>query len=107
MAPWVISCLNPITKKNHEFLPDSSKKYYPNNTLTNFTTRLHSTIDLSGQWYVGLAEMSFPKSWYNVPLNAGMINISCTEAQGILLNGSAAYVLYNLEIKIPTIAIKI
>ena len=40
--------------------------YYPNNTLTNFVTKLPSRINLEGDWEVGLTEMQYPHSWYNV-----------------------------------------
>lgn len=42
---------------------NSSEKYYPNNTMTRFTTRLHSVIDLDGSWEVGLSEIIFTRSW--------------------------------------------
>jgi hypothetical protein len=40
--------------------------FYPENTLTNYTTRLHSEISLQGEWEVGLSEIIFPKNWMNV-----------------------------------------
>ena len=44
-------------------------KFFPNNTLTNFTTRLQTPIELGevGAWEVGLAEIHFPRNWINVP----------------------------------------
>jgi len=45
---------------------NSSVKYFPDNTLTRFTTKLHSAISLIGDWEVGLSEIIFPKTWYNV-----------------------------------------
>lgn len=41
--------------------------YYPENTLTNFMTRLPNPIDLQGDWEVGLVEIQYPHNWYNVP----------------------------------------
>lgn len=46
---------------------DSSEAYHPNNTISNFVTRLHRPIDLgSGEWEVGLAEIIFPTLWRNI-----------------------------------------
>jgi len=54
-------------------------KYYPNNTLTSFVTRLQTTIDLTGDWEVALSELHFPHSWYNVP----------REGMGFVIDGDA------------------
>jgi len=40
--------------------------YYPTNTLTRFTTRLENAISLSGDWEVGLFEIQYPHSWFNL-----------------------------------------
>ena len=47
---------------------NSSMEFFPNNRLNNFTTRLHSQIDLgqAGTWEVGLCEISYPHNWHNV-----------------------------------------
>ena len=45
---------------------NSSKNYYPDNTLTKFTTKLPTAIALQGEWEVGLAEIILPKNWINV-----------------------------------------
>jgi hypothetical protein len=42
---------------------NSSFEYYPENTLNNYTTKLHSTLRLEGNNEVGLVEMSYPKNW--------------------------------------------
>ena len=41
--------------------------YYEDNTLVSFTTRLPNTIDLEGDWEVGLVEIQYPHNWFNVP----------------------------------------
>ena len=41
-------------------------KYFPNNTLTEYTTHLAKEIDLQGEWEVGLAEIQYPPAWYNI-----------------------------------------
>ena len=46
---------------------DSSREYYPANSLTRFTTRLPRQHDLHGEWEVGLVEIRYPHNWYNVP----------------------------------------
>lgn len=46
---------------------NSSENFFPDNTLTDFTTKLSSTIDLTNEWEVGLAEMMFPRSWCTIP----------------------------------------
>jgi hypothetical protein len=56
---------------------NSSEKYYPDNTLTRYTTRLQTTLDLSGDWEVALVEMMFTKTWYTVPKNSGKFTYSC------------------------------
>ena len=45
---------------------NSSEKYYPDNTLTHFITKLHNDLSLDGEWEVGLADIMYPRNWYNV-----------------------------------------
>ena len=45
---------------------NSSLQYYPNNTLTNYTTHFSHPFDLQGKWEVGLAEIQYPHTWHNV-----------------------------------------
>lgn len=40
--------------------------YYPDNTLTTYSTKLAQPLDLDGSWEVGLAEIQYPNSWYNI-----------------------------------------
>lgn len=42
-------------------------RYYKHNTLSDFTTRLPNSIELTGDWEVGLVEIHYPHNWYNVP----------------------------------------
>ena len=46
---------------------NSSQEHFPDNTMTEFTTKLSSTIELTDEWEVGLAEIMFPRSWYTIP----------------------------------------
>jgi len=41
-------------------------RYYPNNTLTRYTTRLANAISLTGEWEVGLVEIQYQHSWLNL-----------------------------------------
>lgn len=51
----------------HVTLPsDSSLSYFPNNTVAHFTTKLSERIRLDGDYEVGLAEIIYPHSWYNL-----------------------------------------
>jgi len=54
----------------HQFfvtLPsDSSMKYYAENTVAKFTTKLPQSISLDGEYEVGLAEIIYPQTWYNI-----------------------------------------
>src|SRR5688572_30392001 len=50
---------------------NSSMNYYPNNTLTRYTTRLENAISLIGDWEVGLFEIQYPHSWYNLVRSEG------------------------------------
>lgn len=45
---------------------NSSMSYYPQNTLTHYHTKLPHALDLKGEWEVGLAELLYPHTWYNV-----------------------------------------
>ena len=49
------------------FLPsNSSHEYFPDNTISHFTTRLRKPLDLSGEWEVALVEISLPTLWKNI-----------------------------------------
>ena len=41
---------------------NSSMNYFP----THYTTKLPKILDLDGAWEIGLAEIQYPHSWYNV-----------------------------------------
>lgn len=45
---------------------NASMSIYPDNTLTRYKTKLKQMCELNGQWEVGLAEIQFPKTWYNL-----------------------------------------
>jgi hypothetical protein len=39
---------------------------HPENTVAKYTTRLPSRIDLTGDWEVGLVEITYPRSYFNI-----------------------------------------
>ena len=45
---------------------NASMKMYPDNTLAHYITDLPRSIDLTGEWECGLAEIQYPHTWYNV-----------------------------------------
>lgn len=57
---------------------NSSAKHFPNNTKAHFITKLLGDYELQGDWEVGLSEIIFPKSWYNVGKKE-LIHISFTD----------------------------
>lgn len=61
---------------------NSSEKFYPDNTLTQFTTKLQDDITLNGDWEVGLSEIIYPKTWYNLS-RAQHVEIRCTECSDV------------------------
>ena len=61
---------------------NSSQKYYPNNTLTHYITKLHNPVDLQGGWEVGLSEIFYPHTWHNVGKYEQII-VSCFYCAGV------------------------
>ena len=45
---------------------NSSMQYFPGNTTSNFVTKLSRTLQLDGEWEVGLAEIDYPHTWYDM-----------------------------------------
>ena len=41
-------------------------QYFPDNKTSNFVTKLSRTLQLDGEWEVGLAEIDYPHAWYNI-----------------------------------------
>ena len=41
-------------------------QYFPDNKTLNFVTKLSRTLQLDGEWEVGLAEIDYPHTWYNI-----------------------------------------
>jgi hypothetical protein len=63
-------------------LPSSSSMgYFPNNTLANYNTKLPQRIELTGEWEVGLSEIQFPISWYNLSNDESHLFVSSWTAR--------------------------
>ena len=45
---------------------NASMDIYPQNKTSEFTVQLPKSIDLEGSWEVGLAEIQYQNSWYNI-----------------------------------------
>ena len=45
---------------------NSSMQYFLDNKTSNFVTKLSRTLQLDGEWGVGLAEIVYPHIWYNI-----------------------------------------
>lgn len=54
---------------------NSSLQFYPQNTVTQFTTQLAHPLDLQGHWEVGLAELQYPHTWHNMNEGDGWITV--------------------------------
>ena len=66
---WDTCYLIPPSSSNLFYLTlpsNNSMDYFPDNTLTHFTTRLPQMKDLDRSWEIGLAEIQYPYSWYNI-----------------------------------------
>lgn len=40
--------------------------YFPENKISHFITRLPIPIELKGEWEVGMVELVYPHTWYNI-----------------------------------------
>ncbi len=43
---------------------NASMDVYPDNRISNYKTRLAKSMNLKGQWEVGLIEIYYPNSWF-------------------------------------------
>ena len=77
---------------------NSSSKYYHDNTLTRFNTKLHSGISLSGDWEVGLNEIIFPHTWLTVDETDATFTLSC---EGYVIQNVVGVAPYTVEVRIP------
>ncbi|MDI9312366.1 MAG: hypothetical protein QM535_19305 [Limnohabitans sp.] len=49
------------------YLPSNVKNFFHDNKTSSYVTNLANTLRLNNNYEVGLAEISFCKSWYNIP----------------------------------------
>ena len=45
---------------------NSSMQFYPKNKTSNYITKLPKRLQLDGEWEVGLVEIKYPHTWYNI-----------------------------------------
>ena len=43
---------------------NASRSVYPDNTISNYRTRMATPINIKGEWEVGLVQIEYPRSWY-------------------------------------------
>ena len=48
---------------------NNSIKYYPENAVARYTTKLDNTIELEVEWEVGMVEIWIPTDLVNVPVD--------------------------------------
>ena len=48
---------------------NSSMDIYPENKLSDYMVHLPKEINLSGSWELGLSEILYPNTWYNIDIN--------------------------------------
>lgn len=64
-------------------LSNSSMDYFPTNTTSSFTVRLHQNITLGENWHVGLAEIHYSYNFANVRKNHNAIIEKSTDASSV------------------------
>ena len=64
---------------------NSSAAFFPDNTLTHYFTKLPHAIDLKGgEWEVGLVEIQYPHTWYNIRAEEGWVDL---EIDAVIYHG--------------------
>ena len=54
---------------------NSSMQHFPDNKTLNFVTKFSRTLQLDGEWEVGLAEIVYPHTWYNIRKGKNSVEI--------------------------------
>ena len=71
---------------------NASMEHFPNNSLTSYTVQFSEEIILPpGQWEVGLLEMQFEKSWYNLQDGKIMIIETGTPPKFVTIDFKVGY----------------
>lgn len=73
---------------------NSSMDVYPENTMANFKTKLPSRVELTGRWEVGLVEIQYPHSWYNLSeVEELIITPAVSEEEGTPMASGEPYII--------------
>ena len=59
---------------------DSSLEYFPNNTLSHFRVQLPQELTFDGPYEVGLTQLQYPRTWFNIPEEDTIILVEQVEA---------------------------
>ena len=51
-------------------------EYFLNNTLSSYGTKLPQPFDLKEEWEVGLSEIQFFMTWYNLNENESCLHVT-------------------------------
>lgn len=78
---------------------NSSESYYPENTRSHFITRLLNKVELKGDWEVGLSEILFSKTWYNVK-DGEYVVVKCIDCKSTRGTDPDKYQTYEYVINI-------
>ena len=54
-------------------------QYFLDNKTSNFVTKLSRTLKLDGEWEVGLAEIDYPHTWYNIREGKNSVEIYASD----------------------------
>ena len=54
---------------------------FPENKVSDYTAHFPKEINLSGSWELGLSEILYPNSWYNIDTNKCYIFYRCSAVQ--------------------------
>lgn len=73
--------------------------YYHENTLTRYVTKLHGSINLSGDWEVGLSEIIFPHSWLTLDKSDASFTVSMADFS--VTNTATAHPPLTTEVRFP------
>lgn len=77
---------------------NSSTRYFKDNTLTKYTTKLHTTIDLTGDWQMALSEIVFPHNWMTLDRVESVFTVT---SNGWDIQDVGKGPVFTTEIRIP------
>ena len=61
---------------------NSSVQCFPDNKTSNFLTKLPRTLQLDREWEVGLVEIDYPHTWYNIREEKNSVEIYVPDQWG-------------------------